>query len=417
MINRSFLSKFLALLGGSVIAQLIPVLASPLLTRFYNPEQFGQFGMFMAVFAVLSVAATARYELAIPLPRSRVLAAQLVYLAFLAALIVALLIFIGTFAYRIISAHFLGIYWLFAPLLLFFGIYQATIYWHNRNDRFKLIAESRLVQNGGMTVGQLFLGQLTSFGLELGFVFGVIMAATYSCLRSSIFKAYSWNRAKTRILARQYNMLPKYNLIPAMLDALAHQIPLLVIFWYYSSEQAGHYFLAAKILTVPTTFLVGIMAQVYLNEMSVLCRNSKLEIVHYVKSKARLCFYVALPSCLLFSFLAPTFFPVIFGKGWELAGELSRFLVFSAAIRFIVAPLSSYFIAAKQMKLASLWQVLSFASVSIVSFVFVGARLELLVIAYVVSDILIYTVYYLLILYSMFKLVKPNLRERGSCAE
>ncbi|HET9645323.1 MAG TPA: polysaccharide biosynthesis protein, partial [Burkholderiaceae bacterium] len=59
----------LTLLAGGVLAQLVPLLLGPLLTRVYGPAEFGTYHLFSAVAANIGVVACARYEFALPLAR------------------------------------------------------------------------------------------------------------------------------------------------------------------------------------------------------------------------------------------------------------------------------------------------------------------------------------------------------------
>src|SRR5436309_15309735 len=58
------------LLAGTTISQAVLVLASPLLSRLYSPEQFGSAALFVAFAGILGIASTGRFELAIALPAS-----------------------------------------------------------------------------------------------------------------------------------------------------------------------------------------------------------------------------------------------------------------------------------------------------------------------------------------------------------
>ena len=71
----------MALLAGSTAtAQAFIVLLSPVLTRLYGPREFGVFGMFTAGVLLLNTIDSARYEIAIPLPREEEKAEQLLVL-------------------------------------------------------------------------------------------------------------------------------------------------------------------------------------------------------------------------------------------------------------------------------------------------------------------------------------------------
>jgi O-antigen/teichoic acid export membrane protein len=70
----------LTLLAGGALAQALPLLLGPWLTRLYTPAQWGQYQLFATVAANLGVVACARYEFALPMARDEAEAAALVAL-------------------------------------------------------------------------------------------------------------------------------------------------------------------------------------------------------------------------------------------------------------------------------------------------------------------------------------------------
>lgn len=76
MFNRlkpksEFNKNIFTLLSGTIIAQAIPIAISPILTRIYTPDDFGVFALFLAISSVFGSISTAKYELAIALPKKR----------------------------------------------------------------------------------------------------------------------------------------------------------------------------------------------------------------------------------------------------------------------------------------------------------------------------------------------------------
>ena len=67
--NTDFSKHIITLVSGTGITQAITILSAPLLSRFYEPEDFTVFALFSSTASIVSVVATARYELAIPLPK------------------------------------------------------------------------------------------------------------------------------------------------------------------------------------------------------------------------------------------------------------------------------------------------------------------------------------------------------------
>ena len=75
--SSSFATDVLKLVTGTTFAQIIAVLASPLLTRLYGPEAFGFLALFTSITSIIGVIACMRYEMAIMLPKTDEEAANL----------------------------------------------------------------------------------------------------------------------------------------------------------------------------------------------------------------------------------------------------------------------------------------------------------------------------------------------------
>src|SRR5689334_14069813 len=67
MAPASLLRATLTLLTGGALAQALPLLLGPWLTRLYSPQEFGLYHLFAAVAANIAVVACARYEFALPM--------------------------------------------------------------------------------------------------------------------------------------------------------------------------------------------------------------------------------------------------------------------------------------------------------------------------------------------------------------
>ena len=68
------------LVGGTAFAQAIAVLALPLLTRLYTPDDFSVLAVYAAVLGISSVVACLRLEIAIPMPEDEGTAINLMLL-------------------------------------------------------------------------------------------------------------------------------------------------------------------------------------------------------------------------------------------------------------------------------------------------------------------------------------------------
>ncbi|MEN6298054.1 MAG: hypothetical protein ABFC92_08935, partial [Rectinema sp.] len=59
----------LTLVGGTAVAQVLSFLFSPITTRLFSPEVFGDLSVFTSITGIVGVVVCLRYELAIVLPQ------------------------------------------------------------------------------------------------------------------------------------------------------------------------------------------------------------------------------------------------------------------------------------------------------------------------------------------------------------
>ena len=62
---KVFFKNVATLAAGTAFAQIIVILATPILSRLYTPEEFGAYGIFITVVGLLSTIAALGYDMAI----------------------------------------------------------------------------------------------------------------------------------------------------------------------------------------------------------------------------------------------------------------------------------------------------------------------------------------------------------------
>ena len=167
--NKTLFSEFnqsvLKLVTGTGIAQLIAIALSPILTRVYTPTDFGQFGLYMSILAILSVGITGRYELALMLPKSHRKASQLLALCLILTLFFTTLASIGIITYKYTLSHTYPLEnWIYVlPLgILFTGFFNCLSYWTNRLKEYKTLATTTITQKLSSNAIQIGSGLLLS---------------------------------------------------------------------------------------------------------------------------------------------------------------------------------------------------------------------------------------------------------------
>lgn len=168
------------LISGTALAQLIPILLQPVLRRYYTPETFGAYAVYLSLLGILIVISSLKYELAIILPKKDKEAANVFFLALILNLLFnVLLILIIIFCKNSILG-FLNLsnefanYLYFVPLGTFlFNFYQSINYWLIRKKSFFAISKNKFIRRGVEGSCQIgFKSVNLSHGLILGDIVG-----------------------------------------------------------------------------------------------------------------------------------------------------------------------------------------------------------------------------------------------------
>ena len=283
-----FFKNVLTLITGTTIAQVVPLLSYPLLTRLYTPSDFGLLGVFVSIYTILSVFATGKYELAIVLAKKNKEAVTLVYICLIINIVFSLflLLVIIIFNNKILDLsgnQSLG-YWLyFIPLVVFLlGIFQTFTYYNTREEAFKEISKSRIAKSISLSTVQVLVGisKFSSIGLILGNIVSNF-TSNLNLIKTFIKKEgvkinNSIKIKELKEVSRKHINFPKYILFSTLLNTASVQLPIIIFSIYYSSSFVGQFTLSQKVLSLPMILIGGAIGQVYYQKIA---KNSSDNIV------------------------------------------------------------------------------------------------------------------------------------------
>jgi O-antigen/teichoic acid export membrane protein len=357
----------ITLITGTGLAQAIPIAISPILTRLYTPEEFGMFGMYLAIVSIFAVAATGRYELAILLPRNDKDAMNIVALSASLSVLFSLFLLIVVVVFGENITLLFGepslSAWLFwVPLsVLLVGVYQSLNYWSNRKGYYKRLAVSRTLQSVGASTTQVSAGYLNvgALGLIAGQVVAQIVSS--SILAHQITKGDNKtlkqvSKKRMCVLAKKYNNFPKFLIAAHGFNTGSSQMPIMLLTAFFNSSVAGFYMLTQRVMGAPTTLIAGAIGDVFRQEASQAYRTTGNCRKTYTNTLKKLLLLSILPSVIFF-FIAPGLFALIFGESWREAGVYAQILTPVFFLRFVTSPLSAMFMIAEKQKLDLVWQI------------------------------------------------------------
>ena len=368
MIQNSILKSFFTLMSGSVIAQLIPILISPFITRLYTSSEFGEFALFTAVLSICSSLVNAKYSSAILLPKDKSDFNSLVLLNIFFSILFSFCLFILIFLnikFDFYSLELKSIYQLIIPfLVLIFSINQVYLMLANRSEKYKQIALAKTFQSSLNSASSLMMGYLNYgvFGLVLSKLLAFSISTLYLSFTISLklYRKYLSYKSIKRI-ALKYFDFPLYTLPQTLLYQLVIQIPIFFIQDVYSIYFLGLYALTSRVLTVPTSIISSSISQIYYKQATDFFNNGRKLSLHIITRKFIFQLFLISITISLFVYpFLPELFSFIFGNDWKQAGVISQYLLLYLVPAFVISPFTQIFLVSKNNKFLFIVEIIRF---------------------------------------------------------
>lgn len=349
MTRGGFLRGALTIAIGTGAGQLIVVASSPILTRLYDPSDFGIYAVATAIISVLISVVCLRYEVAIPLPESDAVAADVLALCLLATLAVtaataALLAIAGSALLALAGAAPLSPYSVLLALGVFGGGVVATFTgWAVRTKSYSEIAANKVTQGGTLVAAQVGLGILGvgAFGLLVGVVAGSIAGASRLAWVAWRGHAAAFGRvSRTGVLsaATRYRRFPILSGPSALLNTFGLELPVLLVVAFFGAATGGQYALAQRAIGLPAILVGSAIAQVYFAEGARRARQRPEELRGLFWRTSRSLALTALGPFTFVALSAPLLFGLVFGDNWREAGVYVAILAPMSYLQFVTNP-------------------------------------------------------------------------------
>lgn len=363
---------------GTSIAQLIPLLLTPVLTRLFSPEEFGIFNFFMPLVTFLSVIGAGRYEQAIVLPKKdkdaiNILALCLIILtAYVGVLSIVFLLFRKDIATLINVESINGWLW-FIPICVFLTVgYRIFTYWSNRKKRFlgtsgavvslatarattqisgglikfsapieskgfveffkSIFKKTYVIPSGITTVGVSSL--ILSYAI--GLLFGVLLLL-FPFLKKDRALFSNVSKSGMREQAKIYKKFPRINTWHAFGDELKNMGVNSTLIYGFGEVILGFYGMTYRILRAPLAVIGNSFAQVFFQKAAEMHANGQ-NFVKLVDSTVKKLTLVAVPIFATILIFGPDLFDFVLGDKWRVAGVYAQYLTPWLFLSFVVAP-------------------------------------------------------------------------------
>ncbi len=366
-LKSEFVNNAFRLTVGTGIAQIIPIISYPVLSRVFTPWEFGVLGILSSITIILTAMASGNYEYSILITETKNDSINIIGLVLILSFSFLLFssIILQIFANQIgilVNEPSLKKWIIICPISAFMIIiYNCYNEYCVRNKHFAKISFNKITNSAAISLSKLILGFVKIFenGLVMGDVGGRIISAGACVIRfmqkdRKALVCISFTRMK--YLLKRFIEFPKLGLPAELLNTIGVSIPILFIGALFNSKEVGYYTMTMNVISIP----IGVIA---VSIRDVFRQRANAEYIETGKCVGiftrllRIMVIAGFLGSLIVFFILPSIFSTVLGAQWRIAGEYSQILLPMITLSFIYTSLSGIFVITEKMNVHLYWQV------------------------------------------------------------
>ncbi|NBJ70850.1 MULTISPECIES: lipopolysaccharide biosynthesis protein [Clostridia] len=406
--DKSFIKAVISLTSGSFFAQTLTILASPLLTRIFSPQELGVYTLVLTAEGLFAGIICGRYDVSIVYEQDENKVFALIKSSSLITFFLSLIISISYGSYYFIfneeySSYWYAIVFIFF-MLLFNGLNRILEAYNNRKKEYKVITTVYIIKTLIQNVGSVALGllKLSVLGLLFSHTIGLLggLKKQAKTISLHINKIRSVKNNEMKEVLRDHFRQPLYSAPANFANKFSYTSILVFIESLFGLAVLGFYSISYKALGLPLTVISNNVAKVFFQEASSEFNLTGRFYRSFNKISVFLLF-ISIPMVVVLFFFSPKVFELVFGEKWKEAGVYVQILAPMFGVRFIVNTVAYGLQIVKKQHLELILQFLFiFASTGGYIFTkisYLNVNQFLLIIS--ISFSIIYFLYFIVIMY------------------
>lgn len=339
--NQSFQKAFWTLLSGNGISFILSLAVAPLLTRLYQPTDFGVWSNILAITGLWGVLSTLRFDQAVVKAAQGDESAKVVKLSLVILLAVTIICSFVTFLF---ARHWMNWFdisdiqalWAIPFMLVLIATAAIIRNWSAAARAYREMRASKIV----FVTVQAVLG--VTFGY-LGYGWSGLFISTavgYAILIAYLLKSNPLEKTTGRLIDvfREYSAFPKWNLPLALADQMNQQFLFNLIFTsFFGLEAMGLFAICQRYLRAPFRLMQSASSEVLYREII----QSPAKWNSYYFSILKRSATIAIPIALFVSVAGAEVFGFILGSEWKQSGEFAAAIIPSVAFGLLSGSFST----------------------------------------------------------------------------
>ncbi len=349
-VNRGILDSVMKLATGSILAQIIMILASPISTRLFTAQELGIYTLVLTAVSMFGPILSLRYDLAIVLAENKEETNAIVKLSLLISIIMTIIIGVGYIGYlsnNIEVKKEMGIFiYLLIPILFINGFTNIAMSYNNKNKRYGLMGSVQVIRAIGQNGIMIILGVLNTG--SIGLLCSQLIGSGFGVKRESkdllkeIRDIIKVDKSAVKNVMIKYNKQFYFSTPAIFVNAASYSLINFMISSLYGMDVFGYYSLSYRMLGLPIGLVVMNVSKVFFQQAAYE-KQQEGKYRNILMKMMSMLIPIAIIMAIGIYILGPMAFEIVFGKGWGIAGEYAKILVPMFAIRLVASTLTPAF--------------------------------------------------------------------------
>lgn len=352
---------------GTVLAQMINIVAQPILTRIFPAETLGIYTYLISLATMIIPIASLKLDMLIVSEPNEKEAQYItdvcIIINILISLIYALVIVIGYWMSdnNIFNKYGRIIY--VVPILVFTnGLRFLFISYLNRYKEYKTISVIAIIREAIRAIIQVGAGffSLGVFSLSMGYaispLFGLNIQMKNYLKKLKERPHINFKKFKEIVLGKGKRQI--LFLVPAQfINSFSSSLVTISITALFSAKALGYYSAGARILDIPIIFITSNVSKVCYQRISENVANSK-PVLRTLMSVILVLSTASIVGFGILYVIAPRLSEIVFGQGYRLAGEYIRCLCMMYAVRLVATSFAGVYTVFKKQNFELILNIL-----------------------------------------------------------
>lgn len=349
VIKSEFMRNVAKLFSANVIAGLIGLVFYPILTRWYEPSDFGLLSLFTAIVGVLVILSTLDLQYAIVLPADKQQSSAIAHISLISTAVVVGLSAVLTFFAPPIASIFnapdlVHVWWLIPIMVASCAVWNVANYSLTKANEFTFISVYLILQGSLIPILKFLFAyfDISNDGLLYGSVLGSATALCVVLILAFAKHRLHYNKTSSELRRQMfdtYRRFPFFSLPRSIINNLSANIPALLLTPFFGLAPIGLFSASIAFGFRPVNMLETSIYQVFFRQISQ-DYNERKPIMPLLKQFFHYIGLIIAPLAVIGIVGISLIIVLILGEQWQEAGMYLRYLLPWLVMTFFVAPIS-----------------------------------------------------------------------------